>query len=338
MEMLFAFVTFTVTLGIGANEDLRKSEERFFVIEKCLDVMSEEFTLLLDELMSRVGMNKERNRKLASEHARGLPLAEESDGAVLEGRTIPVTRPMTVINDTDLEECVSVLEFQMTNVQADIVTINSDVTMVRDDLTTLDSEVGDLEEDVEAQLTLLESDIFFIQSDQITQDERLQELEDNMESVAGTLLDMKDAISSLEIASQELNSSLAEVSAIVDDLGELVTDLDMRLNRLELNGTFAFHAVLDSYVSIPETTIIVFPLVNVNLGNVYNSATGVFTVPPGGDGVYYFHAHYLVQAGEAAGFGINRNDDMLCFAEGLGNNGGDFRATSCGAVTTLNED
>ena len=312
MEMLFAFVTFTVTLGIGANEDLRKSEERFFVIEKRLDVMSEEFTLLLDELMSRVGMNKERNRKIASGHARGL--LEESDGGVLDGRTVPVSRPLTALNDTELEERVSVLEFQMSNVQTDIVTINSDVTMVRDDLTTLDSEVDDLEEDVEAQLTLLESDIFFIQSDQITQDERLQELEDNMESVAGTLLDLNNAISSLETAYQELNSSLAEVSEIVDDLGELVTDLDMRLNRLELNGTFAFHAVLDSYVSIPETTIVVFPLVNVNLGNGYNSATGVFTVPPGGDGVYYFHAHYLVQAGEAAGFGINRNEDILCFA------------------------
>ena len=259
-------------------------------------------------------MKQKRNRKLASEHARGL--LEESRGAVLEGRTVQMSRPLTTMNDTELEERVSILEFQMTNVQAEIVTINSDVTMVTDDLTTLDSEVDDLEGDVEAQLTLLESDIFFIQSDQITQDERLQELEDNMESVAGTLLDLNNAISSLETAYQELNSSLAEVSVLVD-LGELVTDVDTRLNRLELNGTFAFHAVLDSYVSIPETTIVVFPLVNVNLGNGYNSATGVFTVPPGGDGVYYFHAHYLVQAGEAAGFGINTNEDILCFAESL---------------------
>ena len=268
------------------------------MIERRLDMMSQEIKRLSDDVMPCVGDNHNRNRKLDSEHARGLILVEKLDDAVLESstfeenvgvRTVPASRSLTAMNDTELEERVTVLEFQMTKVQADIATINSDVSMVTDDLTTLGSEADDLEEDVDAQLTLLESDIFFIQSDQITQDERLQEVEGNMESVAGTLLDMNDAILSLETAYQELNASLAEVSDKVDDLGEFVTDLDMRLNRLEFNGTFAFHAVLDSYVSIPETTIVVFPFVNVNLRNDYNGVTGVFTVPPGGDGLYYFH-------------------------------------------------
>ena len=108
---------------------------------------------------------------------------------------------------------------------------------------------------MEAQLTLLESDIFFIQSDQITQDERLQELEGNTEAVVGTLVDINSVISSLETTYQELNASLAEVWEIVEDLDEFVTNLDMRLGRLELNGTFAFHTVLDRYVSIPVSTI-----------------------------------------------------------------------------------
>ena len=34
-------------------------------------------------------------------------------------------------------------------------------------------------------------------------------------------------------------------------------------------------------------------------------------MPPGGGGLYYFHTHYLVQAGEAAGLGINRNEEIL---------------------------
>ena len=294
------------------------------MIERRLDVMSEEIKLLSEGLMPRVQNNHNRDRKLDSEHARGFVLVEELDGSVLEsstleenvgGRTVPAPRPLTAMNETELEERVTVLEFQMTNVQADIATINSDVSVVTDDLTTLESEVDDLEEDVEAQLTLLESDIFFIQSDQITQDERLQQLEENMESVAGTLLDMNDAILSLETAYQELNASLTEVSEIVDDLGEFVSGLDMRLNRLELNGTFAFHAVLETYESIPANTIVPFTLVKTNLGNGYNSATGVFTVPPGGGGMYYFYMHYLYQTGEYAGFGINRNDETICFVE-----------------------
>ena len=346
MALVFAFVTFLILLGIGKCKDYQKNEEKLSVIERRLDVISEVNKLLSKGLMPRVQNNHNRDRKLDSEHAREFILVEELDGGVLEsstleesvgGRTVPALRPLTAMNDTELEERVTVLEFQMANVQADIATINSDVSVVTDDLTTLGSEVDDLEEDVEAQLTLLELDIFLIQSDQITQDERLQELEENMESVAGTLLNLNDAISNLETAFQELNSSLAEVSEIVDDLGEFVTDLDMRLNRLELNGTFAFHAVLNSYISIPETTIVVFPFVNVNLGNGYNGATGVFTVPPGGDDLYCFHTHYLVQAGESAGFGIDRNEELLCVAQGDGTNGGDYSATSCGAATTLNE-
>ena len=44
----------------------------------------------------------------------------------------------------------------------------------------------------------------------------------------------------------------------------------------------------------------------------YDSTTGVFTVPPGGDGVYYFSMYLLVQIGEVGIFGMRLNDDVIC--------------------------
>ena len=41
----------------------------------------------------------------------------------------------------------------------------------------------------------------------------------------------------------------------------------------------------------------------------YDSTTGVFTVPPGGDGVYYFSTYLLV---EYSYFDMRLNDDVIC--------------------------
>ena len=35
-------------------------------------------------------------------------------------------------------------------------------------------------------------------------------------------------------------------------------------------------------------------------------------MPPGGDGVYYFSIFVRVEAGEAGGFEIRLNDDVIC--------------------------
>ena len=231
------------------------------------------------------------------------------------------------MNETELEERVALLELQMNSVI-------SDVAIVTEDVTTLDAEVNDLEEDVEAQLTLLQSDISFIQSGQLTQDERIQALEGSMESVAGNLVMVDEAISELNTILQSLNATVSEVMQIVEDLDGALVTLESRLDALELNGTFAFHALFTSYDSIPENTIVPFPIVTVNVGNSFDGATGLFMVPPGGGGLYYFYTYYLIQSGESAGFGVNRNEEMLCFAEG---NGEDASAISCGAVVNLSE-
>ena len=83
------------------------------------------------------------------------------------------------MNDTTIEERVTVLEFQMSNVLDDITIINTDITAIKEDITnintdveTLEDEVTDLDEDVESQLTI-------IAAEQVLQDERLLAIEEN---------------------------------------------------------------------------------------------------------------------------------------------------------------
>ena len=44
----------------------------------------------------------------------------------------------------------------------------------------------------------------------------------------------------------------------------------------------------------------------------YDNTTGVFTVPPGGDGVYYFSTYLLVQTGEFGHLDMRLNDEFIC--------------------------
>ena len=58
--------------------------------------------------------------------------------------------------------------------------------------------------------------------------------------------------------------------------------------------------------------------------NRYDSSTGTFTVPPGGDGYYYFSTYLFVIVEKLARFDIQINGETLCTAQtvhSLGNNG-----------------
>ena len=55
----------------------------------------------------------------------------------------------------------------------------------------------------------------------------------------------------------------------------------------------------------------------------YNSTTGLFTVPPGGDGVYYFSLYLLVDDGEVATFDMRHNNNVICSANPGHNHHGD---------------
>ena len=70
----------------------------------------------------------------------------------------------------------------------------------------------------------------------------------------------------------------------------------------------------------------------------YNSFTGAFTVPTGGDGLYYFSTYLLVNYGEAARFNIRVNGANLCTAFGdANNNGGDVQQATCSGLAQLSE-
>ena len=47
----------------------------------------------------------------------------------------------------------------------------------------------------------------------------------------------------------------------------------------------------------------------------YDSTTGAFTVPPGGDGYYYFSVYLLVDSDEFGRFNIELNGETMCTAQ-----------------------
>ena len=69
----------------------------------------------------------------------------------------------------------------------------------------------------------------------------------------------------------------------------------------------------------------------------YDSTTGVFTVPPGGDGVYYFSTYVLLQIGEYGRFDMYLNDDVICTTYPDHSDIGalDFAPGSCSAVVDV---
>lgn len=71
----------------------------------------------------------------------------------------------------------------------------------------------------------------------------------------------------------------------------------------------------------------------------YDPSTGVLTVPPGGDGLYYFSTYVLVDYGEAAAFNIRVNGANLCTAYGDNDNNGasDHPQGACGGLAQLIE-
>ena len=65
----------------------------------------------------------------------------------------------------------------------------------------------------------------------------------------------------------------------------------------------------------------------------YDSTTGTFTVPSGGDGLYYFSDYVLVDDGEFGYFDMRINGEMICaaFAQNTDTTT-DQTTTSCSAI------
>ena len=66
----------------------------------------------------------------------------------------------------------------------------------------------------------------------------------------------------------------------------------------------------------------------------YDSTTGTFTMPPGGDGYYYFSVYLVIRNDEVGFFDIVINGDLLCTAyNDLQDTPGDPGPATCSATT-----
>ena len=77
----------------------------------------------------------------------------------------------------------------------------------------------------------------------------------------------------------------------------------------------------------------------VNCLHRYDSSTGTFTVPPGGEGFYYFSAYFVVWYYKVAHFDIQINGETLCTARGDRSESysTDTGHTSCSTTTFATE-
>ncbi len=71
----------------------------------------------------------------------------------------------------------------------------------------------------------------------------------------------------------------------------------------------------------------------------YNKDTGIFTVPPGGDGLYYLSTYLVLLTGKQANFDMTINAQKLCTAAGDATNGdvSESPGASCSGMARLAE-
>ena len=71
----------------------------------------------------------------------------------------------------------------------------------------------------------------------------------------------------------------------------------------------------------------------------YDTSTGTFTVPPGGDGFYYFSVYLSTVSIESAYFDVEVNGQLLCSAVGelTQMTSGDEIVASCNGIAEVVE-
>ena len=69
----------------------------------------------------------------------------------------------------------------------------------------------------------------------------------------------------------------------------------------------------------------------------YDNTSGTFTVPPGGDGYYYFSAYFVVYYYEYAYMDIQMNGQRLCTAFTDQQDPFDYGQSACSVATSVTE-
>ena len=101
-----------------------------FAIDPLEDKMTK-----MEEMMSELSVKVEALTKMVEEINNRFPTG--INGSVKDNAGIIASEKNTPLNDTNLEERVAVLEFQMENVQDDLIFIASDVSNLGTELTDL---------------------------------------------------------------------------------------------------------------------------------------------------------------------------------------------------------
>ena len=190
MGITCAFFIYLAIAGIAATKTKIRNEEETSILKMCTNL---------------------QKRVLALERAQEEKERDDSSG-------------LSMFNDTNLEERVQALEFQMENVHED--------------------------------MTVIEGEISVINSEQDLQDTQLQIIEEDVQAVTAATDDLQVSVVSLQETDAGLMDDIAQLS-------EVDGTLDSRLSRLEVDGTVAFHVALLTYSSIPEDSVVVFGNVNV---------------------------------------------------------------------------
>ena len=220
---------------------------------------------------------------------------------------------ISVINSEQNIQDAQLLEMEnsVENIEVELARIGELETSLRN----LNETVGELSDDLQKSVTTLE------ETDVVTED---------VEGLTATTDDLLVSVVSLQETDAEVMDNIAQ-------LIETNSNLDARLSKLEVDRTFGFHADLGPYTSIPLGSVVVFPIVNVILGNGYNSETGNFVTPLGGAGLYFFYTHFQLQRGEYVQIDIRVNGMRLAqMVENDGNANG-YPGGSCGAAVVLDE-
>ncbi|BFZ00973.1 hypothetical protein BsWGS_04012 [Bradybaena similaris] len=96
--------------------------------------------------------------------------------------------------------------------------------------------------------------------------------------------------------------------------------------------TIAFTATLTESRKVNANQVVKYNNVITNIGNAYNSYTGVFTAPV--DGVYGFHMHVLTQSGAEAWLDLFHNEEYIVST--YANEPGGYDAAGNSVMLTLN--
>ena len=218
----------------------------------------------------------------------------------------------SLLNDTNLEERVQALEFQMENVHEDITVIGGEISVINSEQDLQDTQIQQIENDI-------------------------VEIQSGLEVITGTVTELTAVTDDLQTSVVSLQETDAGLTEDITQLTETDGELDSRLSQLEVDEAVAFHAALGTYSTIPIESIMVFDNVNVNLGGGYNSSTGQFTTPSGGARFYYFYVHVLVDHGKWVWMNIRHNGVTVAIMAEDEFGGDDNPAASCGAVIMMQE-